>query len=695
MNEPVDALRSVLEFQRLGDHPSAITRLQAFLRADPGHPDALNLLGLSLHAIGEANDALAAIRKAISVRPDEPIFHTNAGALAVATGDVASGMAHYRRALELDPDCADACNNLGAVLHQIGRTEQAEVALRRALEIEPDSANALVNLGNVLRALGREAESIVCYRRAIELSPNLAEAHNNLANILKTRKQYAEALESFDRALALQPRYSEARYNRGLAHTARGDVEAAKADLEAAIALKSDPRYRLALAGLMPTIPRSVVDIDYWRRHFVDGLNELLDEGVVSSGDPLEAPVVNFHLAYHGEDDLDLLCLLSRVLRRMFPVLEWTAPRISQTPGQRGEGPVQLGIFSTLLGDHAVTWTLRGLLETISGNGVELTLFTGHRMETQMMSELAAVADHIVYVPNALERARELIAAEQPDVLIYADIGMENLGYMLAHARIAPVQCALWGHPETTGISTVDYFISNETAEPDGAERHYCERLVRLGGVQTCYRRPVFEDGDVSEILKDVPTGATTYLCPQSLIKIHPEMDFWLAEILRRDSKGVLVFFEQFDGDDHVVTDRLRERWAEPFAGVFDRVIILPRVSVSDFLSVLSAADVLLDTWPFGGGNTSYQAFAAHRPIVTFPGRFLRGRGTLALYQHMGVTECVAQTPAEYVDISVRLGTEPDFHQRVTGLIRERSDVLFDDRRVCDDLLAFLNEVVS
>jgi predicted O-linked N-acetylglucosamine transferase (SPINDLY family) len=695
MNDPVDALRSVLAFQQLGDHAKAIARLQRLLRSHPDHADALNLLAISLHAIGEVNDALTAIRKAISVRPDAPGFHTNAGVFAVATGDFAAGMAHYRRALELDPECADACNNLGAVLLRIGRPEQAELALRRALEIEPDSANARVNLGNVLRGLGREDEAIACYRRAIELSPDLAEAHNNLGNIRKSRKQFCEAIRSFDRALALRPRYSEARYNRGLAQAARGDVDAAKTDLEAAIALNPDPRYRLALAGLMPTIPRSIADIDLWRKHFWDSMNELLVEGVTSSGDPLEAPVVNFHLAYHGENDRDLLCLLSRVFRQMFPKLKWTAPWISEGAGPRREGPIRLGVFSTFLGDHAVTWTLRGLLESISSNGIELTLFTGHRTETRTMPELAAVSERIIYIPNSLERARELIASEQPDVLVYADIGMENPSYLLAHARIAPVQCALWGHPETTGISTVDYFISNDTAEPEGAERHYCEQLVRLGGLQTCYRRPEIVKDDMPEILKDLPGGATSYMCPQSLIKIHPEMDYWLAEILRQDPKGVLVLFAQFDGDDRFVTERLLERWVEPFAGVIDRVFVLPRVSVPNFLSILTSADVLLDTWPFGGGNTSYQGFAAHRPIVTLPDRFLRGRGTLALYRHMGISECIAQTPEEYVKIAVRLGTDPEYNQHITGLIQKRSDVLFDDRRVGDDFLAFLTEIVK
>jgi predicted O-linked N-acetylglucosamine transferase (SPINDLY family) len=188
----------------------------------------------------------------------------------------------------------------------------------------------------------------------------------------------------------------------------------------------------------------------------------------------------------------------------------------------------------------------------------------------------------------------------------------------------------------------------------------------------------------------DLPVGAAIYLCPQSLFKIHPDMDRPLAEILRRDRAGVLVLFE---GTDEVITERLKARWRDPFAEVAERVRFLPRMSVDRFLGVMASADVLLDTWPFGGGNTSYQGFAAGVPIVTLPGRFLRGRGTLALYRHMGFADCVAERPEAYVDIAVRLGTDRDFHDRISALIRERSAVLFDDERVGADLVRFLLEV--
>jgi len=692
MASVIDTLQSALAHQRRGDHAGAIALLEKVLAANPDHSDAHHLMGLSLQAQGNAAAALAAIRRAIEIKPTEPMFHTNAGAVAVAAGDVGAAIAHYRHALEIDPNHADACNNLGIALQKLGYLDQALVALGRAVEINPRLASAMVNMGSVLHSLGREQEAIAQYERAIAVAPGLAEAHNNLGNSLKAVRRYDQAIASYDRALALRPQYSDAYFNRGVALAARGEVEQAAESLARAIALNPDPRYRLADAGLLPVLPRSVEEIRRWRKRFLSGIADLYEENVCVPGMPVGATVMDFYLAYHGENDRDTMVLLASLMRRLHPDLQWTTPYFHETPGRDGDRRIRLGIYSSFLRQHAVVWTILGFITELPKDRFDITLYSGERMPGPIMPDVVDAVEHIVRLPGSVEQARSIIAEARLDVLLFADIGMESLSYGLAHARLAPVQCALWGHPVTTGIPTVDYYISSDSAEPEDADGHYSERLVRLGGMQTCYRRPDVPARDRAAWPSGVPEGATVYLCAQSLFKIHPDMDRWFSEILRRDPNGVLVLFE---GPDRVITDRLRTRLSGAAGGLMDRVHILPRVPFERFLEIVVLADVLLDTWPFGSGNTSYQGFAAGKPNVTLPGKFLRGRGVLAHYRHMGFMDCVADTPESYVEIAVRLGTDTAFRSRISDLIRERSPVLFDDTRVVDDLARFLIEVAA
>jgi predicted O-linked N-acetylglucosamine transferase (SPINDLY family) len=692
MADIIEALRAALDFQQRGNYAEATRLFQYVLACDERHADALHLLGLCLHAQGDSAGGLKQIEKAIAVKPFEPMFHTNAGVVAVAAGDVKAGMAHYHDAIEIDPAYVDAYNNLGVVLQKLGMLKEAEITLRRAIELQPSLVSAFVNLGNVYQALDRLDKAVKQYKRAIELAPDLAKAHNNLGNALRLLRSYTEALESYDRALALNSDYSEAHCSKALIYASRGETEAAVESVERAIAICPDASYRLLSSSILPIIPRSRSDMQRWRDRFVEGIAGLLAEGLRVDGSPVAAPMMNFYLAYHGENDRDVMVLLSQFYRQAFPSLQWTAPQCDgREAGARGRR-ICLGLFSSYLRNPAVVWTICGLLGQLPKDRFEIVLFGGHWSGPEIMSEIRATADKVIQLPRSLNQAREAIAREQVDVLIFADIGLEGLSYSLAHARLAPTQIATWGHPVTTGIPTIDYYISSDMAEPKDADSHYSERLVRLAGVQTYYRRPEIASDPGMPAVPDLPANATIYLCAQSLFKIHPDMDQPLSEILRRDPAGFLLIYE---GLHPAVADRLRERWSVPFEGVMDRVRIMPRVSVQRFLENLASADVLLDTWPYGSGNTSYQGFAAGVPIVTLLGRFLRGRGVFAHYRHMGLTDCVADSPEQYVEIAVRLGTDPDFHGRIAALIRERCHVLFDDEEVGRDLVRFLLEVTA
>lgn len=692
MTELTEALRAAHSLHQRGEHAEAARLLRQVLAQNAKHADALHLLGLCLHAQGDSAEGLKQIRKAIEVRPLAPVLHTHAGAVAVALGEIKSGIVSYRRAMEIDPAYPDVYNNLGVALQALGHADEAAAVLRRAVALRPDGANALVNLGNALLALGRAEDAVGQYRRAIEIAPNLAEAHNNLGNALRSLRSFGAAVESFDRALAIRPDYSEAHCGRALVLASRGDSEAALESVERAISIRPDPRYRLAKAGMMPVIPRSRFDMYEWRDRFVNGIAGLLAENFRMPGSPIDSPAIGFYLPYHGDNCRDAMTLLSRFFRQAYPALQWTAPHCVDRPPKVQGRRIRLGIFSTFLRDHAVARTIGGLLGTLPKDRFELIVLTVRQATGDVTPEIRDAAEKVVTLRRTLEAARMDVADERLDILMFVDIGMEAFSYSLAHARLAPVQCATWGHPVTTGISTVDYYISSDAAEPDDADTHYSERLIRLAGVQTCYHRPSFPADDALPPIADLPSGATLYLCAQSLFKIHPDMDRPLSDILRRDPAGVLLCFA---GIDQVITDRLRQRWQEPFGGVMDRVRFMPRVSVERFLGIVASADVLLDTWPFGGGNTSYQGFAAGVPIATLPGKYLPGRGTLALYRHMGLMDCVADTPERYVDIAVRLGTDPEFHRRMSALIRERCHVLFEDERVGRDLARFLLEVTA
>jgi predicted O-linked N-acetylglucosamine transferase (SPINDLY family) len=184
------------------------------------------------------------------------------------------------------------------------------------------------------------------------------------------------------------------------------------------------------------------------------------------------------------------------------------------------------------------------------------------------------------------------------------------------------------------------------------------------------------------------------YLCPQTLFKFHPDFDEPLRRILESDPEGDLVILQ---GGTPAWLEPLMKRWRKTLPDAQQRVKILPSLPRDDFLHLLALADVMLDPFPFCGGNTSYEALSFGTPIVTLPGRFLRGRLTHGHYRRMGLTSLCATSVDQYVDVAVGLGIDNARNADVRNAIRERADVLYEnptDVESWDNALRLWMEIV-
>ena len=467
-------------------------------------------------------------------------------------------------------------------------------------------------------------------------------AHSNLALLLRQQGHSTEALAHYGRALALEP---------------------------------SDGT-RLKIATLLPPIMLSTEAIGDTRRTLAQSLAALARQKLVIA-DPLkEANSTTFFLAYHGVGDLDLQQGLAGLYRRACPALRFVAPHCAGAPRQAAGRKVKVGFVSNKLKNHTIGRLNRGLIENLSRERFEVSVFQFPHRPDAMSRAIQECADNAVALPDDIGGARRLVAERELDILVYTDIGMDPVVYFLAFSRLAPVQCVTWGHPDTTGIDTIDYFVSSALMEPEGAEAHYSERLVRLGPMSVYYPRPAPPGPAMGRAALGLGGDSTLYVCPQTLFKFHPDFDPMLAAILRGDPKGELILVE----GQHENWSRLfLERFGAGAPDVVDRVRFLAPLSHEDFMGLLGVADVLLDTPHFCGGNTSYEALALGTPIVTLPGAFMRGRITLALYRQMEITDCIAKNAEDYVKISLELGTDADRRHALGERILARNGALFEN----------------
>lgn len=701
------------------DH--ALIELQQSLSVRPDDAGVLDLAAAVLCGAGQFAQALVCALRAVELQPNEPSFQYTLGRIHKAAQQPQAAIAAYRQALRLQPDHLDAALSLGIALRGCGSPGEAVAVYRDVLTRHPESLIGWINLANALADAGqtqeaqdtrlkahalaqsaaeqalaqarscedagdREAALAAC-QQAAAVAPGWLPAQLAVAKTLMQLQKVDEAVLAFQQVLQADPSHLESLYFLGGLHEYRGQVEASTACYERLLQLAPNDPTRFCLALLLPTILPHGTDIAALRRDHEQRLIALAATSPVLS-EPLkdlQNSVSNnyFRLAYHGAGNRELHALHARLFLQACPSLAWVAPHCQQPVAAPAGRRLRVGLISQFFRHHSIGRTSVGLVEQLSREHFEVTvLFVPPRRDDAMAQRIRAAADAVVDLPPDLTQARQAISELELDILFYQDIGMEPFTYLLAFARLAPVQCVSYGHPDTTGIPNMDVWISSTGFEPPDAQEHYTEQLMLIDGVGTLayYDRPQpSPEAVLTREMLGLPANAPLIACPQTLFKFHPEMDDLLAAIFARVPHARLLLAT---GDNPASVEQLMARWKARGDGIDKVAVFVPPLDRDHFLLMLKLSDVILDTIHFNGMNSSLEGFAMGTPIVTLPKAFQRGRHTQAMYRRMGYTELIAADEADYVRLVVRLATDAAFRARASRNILERCGVLFAEQAV-------------
>ncbi|MBF0333390.1 MAG: hypothetical protein HQL40_07045, partial [Alphaproteobacteria bacterium] len=503
-------------------------------------------------------------------------------------------------------------------------------------------------------------------------------------------------------AATAEPGRAESHANLGDALGDYGDAVGARdAYVAALLADPLDPRGRWLAGRCLPRVYHSGEEMAVWRTRFADAV------AILEHATPLDQPEAvrravaglslrtNFELAYQEGDDRPIQeafgRLTSRVMAAALPGFA-TAP----TPGPRPDKRLRIGYASSYFWSHTISLLFAGWIMRQDRDRFSTHVYlTGGRRD-QTTEVLARNCDLFRDLRGDLGLAAKAIRDDDLDVLVYPDLGMEPRSAMLAALRLAPVQCVGMGHPVTTGLPTVDWFLTSAMMEPDDGESHYSERLLRLPGTSFHYR-PNTAPPAKGRAALGLPDEGVLYLCCQAQQKYLPQHDGLPPAIAQRVPEARFVFVEHRSllQVNHMFRARLERAFAARGLDPARHLIFRPWLAWPDFLDLNAACDVFLDTVGWSGGNTSLEALSRDLPVVTLPGRLMRGRHSLAMLRIVGAEACIARDADDYVAIAARLGTDPAFRDGQRALIRQGRGRLFEDVSPVRALEEFYTAVAS
>jgi predicted O-linked N-acetylglucosamine transferase (SPINDLY family) len=656
-------MQAAVAAHQSGDLAQAARGYQKALQEAPGFPEALHLLGLVRYQSGEHAAAVELIREALRAGGNA-LFYFNLGKVEKDRGRLAEAVQAFTQALRLQPNYYQAAVNLGGTYQAMGLLDEAIAQFELALSIQPNDALAINNLGTALRARGQHSRAEECYRRAIELQPRYAEAHANLSTLLRERGLLDESEDLCRQAVNLNPNEPELWTHLGNTLHKRGRYDDACGSYRQALAL--DASCTTALAGIGNTL-REQGALDEAIKWLLKGL----EQGAAARFDNTYWACLLFTLNYNPR----VSCAESFAYHQRFgaavarrnAALDWRAPAFTNTrePGRR----LRIGFVSPDFRVHSCAYFLLPLLSNLDRVAFEIVCYAEVVRPDEVTERFRKLADQWCDTVGMSDRELAMqITADGIDILLDIAGHTENNRLPVFGLRPAPVQMSWLGYPNTTGLRTMDYRLTDAIADPDGDvsnNKCYSEQLLRLPQSFLCFR-PLTPMPEVSP-LPAARTGHVTFGSLNNFSKVTPEvLDLWAQLLNAVPGSRILLKAKQLE--DAGVRRHVTEYFIEQGIGEERLSLMAALPAREDHFAQYHAIDIGLDPFPYNGTTTTCEALWMGVPVITVRGDRHAARVGASLLTHAGLSELVADDAAEFLRIAGALAHN---HEKLVELRAE------------------------
>ncbi|TAN68257.1 MAG: tetratricopeptide repeat protein [Methylobacter sp.] len=645
------ALQIAISHHRAGRLQQAEAICLQILQANPEYADALNLSGVIAYQKGKLDAAALLINKAISLNPSEADYYSKLGLVLRAQHKLEAAIACYQQALLIQPGCADTYNNLGvAFIHQDNLIAGIE-CYRKALAITPDDVNAHINAAEALRGLGKPDIAVEHLRKAIHIKPDSAEAYSSLGLAFMDQGKLDASVGCCQKALAIRSNYAEAYYNLALVYKKQHRLDSATECYRKALSIKPD--YADAYIGLGALVMKQ----GQQKQAFA-----LYEKGLTfnPSHARLHHALIFAASRWCADDGAKVFELSKRFGKQFENGLDSLSHRNDAIPDKR----IRIGYVSGDFRQHSVAYFIEPLLASHDKQNVETFCYYNYHQIDSVTQRLMGYADHWRSIFGISDQdAAQLIRQDAIDILVDLS-GHTAFNRLLLFARKpAPVQVTWLGYPSTSGLSAMDYRLTNRYVDPPGwNDQYHTERLVRLP-TSTCFQ-PEKALPDVNA-LPALQNGYLTFASFHAANKITPiTLSLW-AKLLSALPKAKLVLCP--DTYKNQITRQFQALGITP-----DRLDFFDRQPLQQYLALHNKIDVMLDTLPYNGGTVSRHSLWMGVPVLTLAGRPALSRVGLSLMMQVGLEAFVAESDADFVNNACRWADDLDGLAQIRGSLRER-----------------------
>ena len=571
--------------------------------------DELNTL-INLYQSGQMVKVEKSCRELLHAYPQSLIIYNILGLSLQGQGKLKEALQTYNQAIRLNSKYVEAYNNRGNTLKQLGKLEEAVQSFNQAIQLKPDYIEAYYNQGIAFRQQGELENAVKSFKKAIQLKPDFEQTHYNRGNILQKQIKLKEAIESYDKAIELKSDYVEAYNNRGKTLRDLGRLDESIMSFEQALVLRpnfSEVHSNLLLAShYHPKLSSEAI----FKKHIAWG----------------ESNVVQNKINESYKND--------------------------KTPERR----LKVGYISPDFRTHSVAYFIEPILAH-HDETFEIYCYSAVNRPDETTKRIERLVTHWVsIIGKSDEEVATRIRDDRIDILVdLAGHTAKNRLLLFAH-KAAPIQVTYLGYPNTTGLPTMDYRLTDDYADPSGkTEKLHTEKLIRLSSTAWCYRPPK----KIPEV-KEYPAkvkGIVTFGSFNASYKLNDKVYELWAKILSRVKDSRLLLKSTNFADEGLktqITEKFLKQGIER-----DRIILQGKVaSHKAHMGYYHKIDIALDSFPYHGTTTTCEALYMGVPVVSLEGEDHRSRVGVSLLNQVKLQRLIAKTEEEYIEIACSLASD-------------------------------------
>jgi protein O-GlcNAc transferase len=437
-----------------------------------------------------------------------------------------------------------------------------------------------------------------------------------------------------------------------LLHRKRGDLKKCSHFFKLALSFdRKNAAIYMAMALLCEPIMTSNEIIETSRSQMLHQLQILQKNAKkLNIKKPEDIYYLNFYSAYHGKNEAKVNSKMMSIISGIEPRLLFEAAHTTETPKKKNR--IKIGFLSTYLRHHTIGRLFSSLLMKLSDEYFEKILITTREDCDDLTLELIQHCSDFLYINRDVYLSQIQIQKQELDILFYPEIGMDGFVHMLSLSRLAHIQIVTWGHPITTGSPNIDFFLLPEGMISD--TENFRENILSVPTPNIYYKKVNASVPNLYAETYGLPKG-NLYACPQTLYKFHPDYIAVFSGILERDPNAVFVLSR---ASGIYWSNQLLDLWKKHIPNIEKHIYWMPKIPRQEFIDLLSVCQVMIDPFPFGGGNTVLEALSVDLPVVTLPTEYARCRIAQTLYQTMNYKELIAQNMEEYIELAVQVATD-------------------------------------